>query len=367
LTVEDRTDSRRWEERFDKCILATGATARRLEVEGQDAKNVFTFRELMDADAVRKAVELRDVNHAVVVGGGYVGVEVAEALTRQGIRTTILDRNGQVLQKYLSGDLNQQVADELLTHGVTVRHDSVEKIVPDDSGKVASLWTKAGERIGCQLVIVAIGVVPNTSLADEAGIRIGKSGGVKVDSAMRTSSPRIWACGDCIEVERIVDKKAIPSTLATTAYRTARVAGHNAARQGIGKPQVFDGVSPASAVKVFNLEVATAGLSLADATASGFDAISSVIQSWSRVKMYPGAEKIFVDMIVEKRSGRLLGVQMVGREGVVQRCNVLIAPIREGWSVSKVKNIDLIYAPPFGPSLDPVIVAARQSEKKAIV
>lgn len=364
LAITSLDDGHRWEERFDKVILATGASARRLDVEGEDAGNVFVLRELTDAYAIDRALDLHPVQHAVIVGGGYVGVEAAEALVARGVRVSIVDRNGAVLTRYLGNNLQPLVQNEVMKHGVVVREDTVRKMTADSNGLVDSVWTESGERIGCQMVLVCIGTKPNTGLAEQAGLRIGSAGGIRVDDGMKTSSPSVWACGDCIEVKRIIDDKRIVSPLAPTAYRTARVAARNAARGGRGARAVFDGVTPASGVKVFDLEVATVGLSLEEARSSGFDCVSSTITGWSRVKMYPGSRRLHIDLIVERRGGRLLGAQLVGEEGAVLRANTLVGPIREEWTVSAIKELDFIYSPPFAPTIDPVLVAARQAEKE---
>lgn len=364
LTIESVDDGGRWEERFDKIILATGASARTLDVEGGSAENVFVLRRLEDAHKIDRALDLHPVQHAVVVGGGYVGVEVAEALVARGVRVSIVDRQGAVLGRYLDSNLQPIVQRAVESNGVVVRKDTVARMTADGEGRVDSVWTASGERIGCQMVVVCIGTVPNTQLAADAGLRIGSSGGIKVDDGMKTSSPSVWACGDCIEVNRIVDGKGILSPLAPTAYRTARVAARNAARGGRGSRATFDGVTPASGVKVFELEVATVGLGFSEAKAAGFDCVSKSISGWSRVKMYPGSKRIHIDMIAERRTGRLLGAQLVGEEGAVLRANTLVGPIREGWDVSAIKELDFIYSPPFSPSIDPVLVAARQVEKE---
>ena len=363
LDIESLKDGRTWQERFDKVILATGARARHLGVEGEGAKNVFVLRELTDAYEIRRALDLVPVKHAVVVGGGYVGVEVAEALVEAGVRVSIIDRKGKVLGKYVGDTLRPIIESTLKTNGVVVRRDEVSRITSDQNGVVDSVWTASGERIGCQMVVVCIGITPNVDLARAAGIRIGDAGGVKVDEGMKTSSPSVWACGDCVEVTRVIDQKQVLSPLAPTAYRTARVAATNAARGGRGSRATFKGVTPASGVKVFELQVAAVGMRLHEAREAGFDCVSSNIASWSRVQMYPGAKRVHVDLVVERRSGRLLGAELVGEEGAVLRGDVLVAPIREGWSVSRIKELDLIYTPPFAPSLDPIIVAARQAEK----
>ncbi|NND73358.1 MAG: FAD-dependent oxidoreductase [Rhodothermales bacterium] len=366
LTIEDSADGRTWDERFDKLVLATGARARRLAVAGEDSTGVFLFRTLDDLRQVTKMLNQRPAKHAVVAGGGYVGVEVAESLSKAGVRVSIVHRGSHILDSYVGSAHGEIIHNELSRHGVTVRKDSISRIEADATGHVKAVQTVGGELIGCDLVVVAVGVDPHSTLALDAGIRLGVSGGIRVDEHMRTSASGIWACGDCIEVERIVDGAMIHSPLAPTAYRTARVAGSNAARRGRGKPARFHGVTPASAVKVFDLEVAAVGIRRNEAEAAGLDIVSNKIVAGSRAGMYPGSRDISIELVGMRRGGRLIGAELVGGEGAALRANVLALAIRQRLTVSQIKEVDLIYAPPFAPSIDPIIVAARELEKLLI-
>lgn len=362
LDVKERRTGRITEERFDKFILAIGARARLPDIQGCEAPNVFAVRQLDEARRLKRALD--DVRHAVILGGGYVGIEVAESLRTLGKRVTLLEPHGLPLHSYLDTQHQRIVADELKKHGVTVRRERAVAVETDASGTARAVRTDHGELVGCQTVIAAIGTVPETTLATRAHISIGTTGAVAVDAHMRTNLPNVWACGDCIEVHRVIDGKAVYRPLSPAAFRTARVAGTNAARRGRGPRARFPGVVGASAVKVFDLEAASVGLQCNEALASNFDAFTVRLSGTSRVSFYPGAQPLHVALTVERTTGRLLGASLVGQEGAVWRANVLVACIYDHKSVADIKDLDLIYAPPFGPSIDPVIAAARAATKQ---
>ena len=364
LDVKDMATGHVTEERFDKLILAVGARARLPDLEGIEAPNVFPMRQLDDARMLKAYLSTASVQHAVILGGGYVGVEMAEALRARGVRVSLLDPHGRVLHSYLAPELQPLVQEVVHRHGVAVRGERAVGFERDAQGLVQAVRTDKGEKIGCQMVVVAIGVVPNTTLAEGAGITLGSTGAIAVDAQMRTNLPTVWACGDCVEVERVIDGKKVHLPLAPVAFRTARVAATNAARRGRGTPVRFPGVVGASAVKVFELEVAAVGLRLEDARAAGLDAFAVQIKHWSRVSFYPGARPLHVRLVVERGKGRLLGAGLVGEEGAALRANVLVPCLREGMTVAQIKDLDLIYTPPFAPSLDPLIVAASKAAKQ---
>jgi len=361
LTVENLDSGGVSTHRFDKFILALGARPKMPDIDEMDAVNVFAMRTLEDAVGIKAYLADYDVKHVVVLGGGYVGVEMAEAIRARQIRVTILEPGPGLLHTYLDSDLRPLVDAVVQRHGVIVRHERAIALEHHPGGTVVS--TDRGERIGCQMVLVTMGTVPNTELATQARIRSGLTGALAVDDQMRTNLPNVWACGDCVEVERIIDHKKIYLPLAPAAFRTARVAGQNAGRRGRGIPARFPGVTGASAVKVFELEVATVGLKLDEATAAGFDAFATIVRHWSRVSFYPGARPLHVRLIAERRRGRLLGAELVGEEGAALRADVLVPLIREGATVHALRDLDLIYTPPFAPALDPLIVAAAKAVK----
>lgn len=205
LTVRDRVTNAEWVERFDKFILATGARPPKLDGVADDTLNVFSVRTLEDASAIREVSASQPGSHVVVVGGGYVGVEVSEALVANGHRVTILAPGGLLLAGYLDPSLCEIVTTWVRERNVTIRDERLTRIVVDPANRVQAVVTSIGERIGCKFVILATGVVPETRLAESMGIRLGKTGAIAVSDTMRTNVANVYACGDCIEVKRLVD------------------------------------------------------------------------------------------------------------------------------------------------------------------
>jgi len=366
LTVDALDFGSTHEERFDRLILATGARARRLGIPGEDAAGVFPLRTLADADALRAWLDAEDVRHVVVAGGGYVGVEMAEALRARGLRATILDGHGRVLAGALDPSLAAPMDAAVRAAGVTVRAERPVEILADGAGRVRAVRTDRRELIGCQAVVVAVGVEPVTELAAAAGIRLGATGGIATDDAMRTSHRAVWACGDVAEVPRAVDGRRILWPLAPVGRRTARVAARNAASRATAAPETVAPIAASAAVRVFGVEAATVGLSLAEAIAAGLDAVAETIWAGSRTHHFPGRRAVGVRLVAERGSGRLLGGQLVGAEGAALRANVLVPMIRAGATARALaEDTDLVYNPPLAPAVDPLRVAAREVQKLA--
>ena len=361
LVYRVASTGRSQEERFDKFILATGARADRPDIAGADAVNCFAVRTLEDAIDIKNYVTSRRVRHAVILGGGYIGVEMAEAMVNLKIRVTLLEPGDGVLHRYVSEPLREIVKEALRDHGVQIRDERAIRFDVGSQGAITSIGTDRGETIGCQLVVAAIGTYPDASLAPRAGLKLTASGAIHVDDTMRTSAPNVWACGDCVEVRHVVSDRPVYLPLSQTAFRTARVAAQNAARQGRGRPARFPGATGASAVKVFGVEVARVGLSLDEAVTAGFDAFAESVEGWSRVKSYPGAERLHIELVVERSTGRLLGGAIVGREGAAMRANALVPLVWDKWAVQSIRDLDLVYTPPVAPSIDPVLVAANRA------
>jgi len=353
----------RGSEHFDKFVLATGALARVPDFDGANADNVFAVRELSHAVALKDYIGKHHLHHAVVVGGGFVGIEVAEALAHRGIRVSLLQPKPGPLHAHLEDEMSRLAQKILENSGVTVRNDRLAGFELSQQGVVSAIRTHSRELIGCQLVILAMGIKPNTTIGVAAGIKTGASGGYRVDEGMRTNLTNVWACGDCIEVERIIDQKQVLSPLSLTAFKTGRTAGRNVARRGSGKPSRFRGVVGAQGLKLFDSEIAYVGLTSREASAAGFSARTVTIKHRTKAALVPGSEEIHITLVFETSRGRLLGGQLIGGAGTVLRGDILIPLIRAGASVADLYDQDLIYAPPFSPRLDPLLVAARQAVK----
>ncbi|WP_412067686.1 FAD-dependent oxidoreductase [Rubrivirga sp. IMCC43871] len=357
LTVESLDFGSTREVRFDRAILATGARARTLP--GDPPAGVFTVRDLVDTEHIERWLATEPVRHVVVVGGGYIGVEMAEAMRERGVRASILDPSGRVLNATVACEASDLMTQAVHAAGVAVRAERATDLLADDAGRVRAVRTDRGELIGCQMVIVSIGVEPRTELVQAAGIRLGPMGGIAVDDQMRTSARRVYACGDAVEVPRAPDGKRILWPLATTARRTARVAARNAVKPG---SDMFQPIAGAVAVRAFGIEVGSVGLSLARAVEAGLDAVAADIRHSSRTRVFPGASPIDVRLVVERRTGRILGGQLVGAEGAALRANVLVPLIQSGGTARQLaEDLDLIYNPPLAPAVDPLKVAASRA------
>lgn len=352
-------------ERFDRIILATGARARRLGVEGEGAAGVFTIRDLDDALDVMRWLDTEAVRHVVVVGGGYIGVEMAEAVRERGRRATILEPRGRVLGNTIACEASDLMDQAVATAGVAVRAERATEILADDRGRVHAVRTDKGEIVGCQMVVVAIGVEPRVALAAEAGAEVGASGGLAVDDRMRTSLRNVWACGDVAEVPRCPDGARVLWPLATAARRTARVAARNAGARG-GAADRMEPVSRAVAVRAFGVEAASVGLAFEDAQRAGYEAVVADVRHVTRTRAFPGSRPIDVRIVAERGTGRLLGGQVVASEGAALRANVLVPLVCAGATVQTLaEDLDLVYNPPIAPAVDPLKVAAREAMKRA--
>ncbi len=364
LTVDALDYGASRDEPFDRLILATGARTRRLGVPGEDAAGVFSVRNLVDTQRIERWLATEPVRHVVVVGGGYIGLEMADAVRQRGVRATILNPAGRVLNRTVACEASSLMDRAVADAGVVVRPERATEILQDDTGRVRAVRTDRGEIVGCQMVIVSVGIEPNAELAAAAGIKLGDAGGIAVDDEMRTSARSVWACGDAVQIPRAPDGKRVLWPLATTARRTARVAARNAAsrRGGADRFRPFAG---AVAVKAFGIEVGSVGLSMAQALASGLDAVAVDARHTSRVGSFPGSRSIDVRLVFERGTGRLLGGQLVGAEGAALRANVLVPLVQGGGTVRELaEDHDLIYNPPLAPAVDPLKVAASLAMRK---
>ncbi len=349
-TGEEFTDQ------WDKLILTTGGVAARPPIPGLDLAGIFTLRTPEDALAVRAWIEERRPKRGVIVGAGYIGLEMAEALAANGIKVTVVEMLPQVMPN-MDPDMAQLVQEELLRQGVELY---LEHPVQAFEGKERVEQVLAGDAaFPADIVIFSVGVKPNVTLAKEAGIALGPTGAVAVDDHQRTNVPQVWAAGDVAEAHHLVTGKPAYIPLGTTANKQGRVAGTNAA----GGDAVFAGIVGTAVAKVFDLQVARTGLSLRQAREEGFDVASVNIKASSRAHYMPGHKPIHVKLIFEKGTHRLLGAQMVGAEGVAKRIDVLAAALHAGWTTYDLAKLDLSYAPPFAPVWDPILIAANVANK----
>jgi NADPH-dependent 2,4-dienoyl-CoA reductase/sulfur reductase-like enzyme len=320
---------------------------------------VHFLRTLEDADAIKAAVDA-GIERVSIVGAGYIGLEMAEAFSAGGSAVTVLEFLPDVLSTY-DPDMSEIVERELLDRGVILHKETrVEGLEPAVGGDRVGYVIAGGRRVATDAVLVAAGVRPAVSLAAQAGIELGTTGAIRVDARQMTSDPCVLAAGDCSEALHIVTGKPAWIPLGTTANKQGRIAGENA----VGGSARFAGIAGTNTTKVFDLEVAQTGLSSAAAEKEGIGIASVRITAGSRAHTYPGGAPITVKLLFDAGSGRAVGAQMAGREGVAKRIDTVAAALHARMSVADLAGVDMSYAPPFAPVWDPVLIAANEAVKK---
>jgi NADPH-dependent 2,4-dienoyl-CoA reductase/sulfur reductase-like enzyme len=344
-------------EPYDDLVYATGSVPMRPPVPGIDAVGVYGVQVLDDGVALRAEIDRDSVRRVVVVGGGYIGLEIAEACRMRGLDVTVVDRSATPVGTF-DPDVGAQIAEAVREEGIElVLSDGVAAIDVGSDGRARAVVTASGRELPADLVVLGLGVRPNVRLAQEAGIPLGTSRGIAVDQRMRTPIDGVWAAGDCVESRHRLSGQRIVVALGTHANKQGRVAGINIG----GGYATFPGVIGTAVTKVCNLEAARTGMSSAEAEAAGYSFVKAAVDSTTKAGYFPGAAPIRVTMIAERRSGRLLGAQVVGREAAAKRIDALAICIWNEMTVDEVLSLDLSYAPPFSPVWDPVLIAARKA------
>jgi NADPH-dependent 2,4-dienoyl-CoA reductase/sulfur reductase-like enzyme len=344
-------------EPFDELVYATGSVPMRPPVPGIDAAGVYGVQVLDDGVALRAELDSGSVQRVVVVGGGYIGLEIAEACRVRGLDVTVVDRSATPVGTF-DPDIGSFIADAVRDEGVELALcDGVAAIDVGSDGRARAVVTASGRELPADLVVLGLGVRPNVRLAQEAGIPLGTSGGVAVDARMRTGVAGVWAVGDCVESHHRLSGQRMVVALGTHANKQGRVAGINIG----GGYATFPGVIGTAITKICDLEVARTGLSSAEAEAAGYSFVTASVDSTTKAGYFPGASPIRVKMIAERRSGRLLGAQIVGREAAAKRIDALAVCIWNEMGVDEILSLDLSYAPPFAPVWDPVLITARKA------
>jgi NADPH-dependent 2,4-dienoyl-CoA reductase/sulfur reductase-like enzyme len=348
---------------YNTLVIATGAAAVCPPLPGHELEGVFVMRHMRDGRRMMRFFEEAQPRTAVVVGAGYIGLEMAEAFRERGLRTTLVEASDKLMTT-LGGRARDVVAEELRANGVELLFG--ERVVGFEgaAGHVARVVTDSGRAIEADVVSIGVGVRPEVALAQGAGLEVGESGAIATDERQRTSVPGVFAAGDCCEVLHRVSGRRVWHPLGQPAIRQGWVAGANAARGDSSADARYAGVVGTNVVKVFRLEVARTGLSLEEARAAGFDASETEAESHSRAGYFPDPSQIHTRLVTD-RTGRLLGAQMAAREGVAQRIDVYAAALHAGLKVEDVERLDLAYAPPFAPTIDPIIRAAHEAKKNS--
>jgi NADPH-dependent 2,4-dienoyl-CoA reductase/sulfur reductase-like enzyme len=344
-------------EPFDDLVYAAGSVPTRPPVPGIDAAGVYGVQVLDDGVALRAELDSGRVQRVVVVGGGYIGLEIAEASRVRGLDVTVVDLSATPVGTF-DPDVGEFIAEGVRGEGIElVLSDGAAAVEVGADGRACAVVTQSGRVLPADLVVLGLGVRPNVRLAQEAGIPLGTSGGIAVDRRMRTQVPGVWAAGDCVEaVHRLSGQRRVVA-LGTHANKQGRVAGINIG----GGYATFPGVIGTAITKICNTEVARTGLSSREAEDAGYSFVTASVDSTTTAGYFPGATPIRVKMIAERRSGRLLGAQVVGHRAAAKRIDALAICIWNEMTVDEVLSLDLSYAPPFAPVWDPVLVAARKA------
>lgn len=341
---------------YDRLLIATGASSIRLDIPGAGLPGVVALKSLEDGRHIKAYLASANVKSVVVMGMGFIALEMCEALRARNIRV-LMTKPGKTFLPWLHGELAAMVRQTVETNGVDLcMGDAVERIEPGDELRVA-----CGPNVfSADMVLMGIGVSPNSGIAIDAGLEAGPRRAISVDRRMQTSDAAIYAAGDCADAVHLVTGRKTWVPLALRANRGGWAAADNVCGKNVELP----GITGTSVFKVFDCQVARTGLNVSEAADAGFSPVEVVIKSRSRAHAHPGASEIRVQMTGDRATGRLLGVQMVGREGVAHRINAAAVALYHRMTVADFAQTDLAYAPPFGPVWDPMLTAANQLLKE---
>jgi NADPH-dependent 2,4-dienoyl-CoA reductase/sulfur reductase-like enzyme/rhodanese-related sulfurtransferase len=353
VLVRDLETGREYSEPYDALVLSPGAAPIRPPWPGIDLPGIFTLRTVPDSRNIRHWIDEKKPHHAVVVGGGFIGLEMAENLAHRGIAVTIIELANQVMPP-LDPEMAEYAKQRLESRGVTLAlADAVAEFGQRSNGGL-SVHTQSGKAYEADLVVLAIGVRPESMVARDAGLELGERGGIRVDSQMRTSDPRIWAVGDAVEVRNRVTGQWELIPLAGPANRQGRVA----ADVICGRTVHFDGVQATAVCGFFDLTVALTGATEKSLRRAGLDNFESIyLHPGNHVGYYPGAQAIHLKLLFRKSDGLVLGAQAVGEEGVARRIDVIATAIQMKATVFDLEEAELCYAPQYGAAKDPVNMA----------
>lgn len=358
VQVERLEDGKSWWEPFDQLLIATGAGPLRPNLPGIDAPGVHAIGSLQSGIRLRRAIDEEQPRRAVIVGGGYIGLEMAEGLLLRGIDVSLVEMAPQVMRT-LDPDMAALVAEALQAEGVDLYLEESVAGFEVQGGRVGAVTTDK-RTLPADIVVLGMGVRPNSGLAGEAGVPLGVKGAIRVNELMQTEVEGVWAAGDCVESFHLVSRRPFYVALATVANKQGKVAGINLG----GGYRTFAGVLGTAVTKFCDLEVARTGLQEREVEGLGWAYVEATIESYTRAHYYPGTERITVKVLADKGSGRLLGGQIVGGRGSAKRIDILATALYAGLTVDEIVHLDLGYAPPFSQTWDPVHIAARQAVKR---
>lgn len=355
VQVLDLANNRTLTEPFDQLVIATGASPIKPDIPGIDADGVHSLDILRDGIRLREAIERRKPRRAVIIGGGYIGVEMAEAFLLLGLEVTMIEQSDQVM-RLLDAEMAALVARALVEQGVRLLlGERVESIITRD-GEVVGVETDQ-RTLDADIVVLAIGIRPNSQMAGQAGLPLGTTGGIVVDERQKTPVDGVWAAGDCVESFHLVSRRWVHTALGTVANKQGRVCGTNLGGQYLR----FPGVLGTAITKFGALEIARTGLNEPEAREAGFEFTTGEVEGTVKSGYYPDAGEITIKVLAERGSGRLIGAQIVGGLGAGKRIDVFATAIAAGMTASDFAFLDLSYAPPFSPTWDTPLIAARRA------
>jgi CoA-disulfide reductase len=348
VEIKNAVTGEKYRESYDKLILSPGAEPIKPPLEGIELENIFHLRNIPDSDRIKKIVDERNPRRAVVVGGGFIGLEMAENLTERGVKTTIVEMLDQVMPS-LDYEMATLIHDHLEAKNVELELENGVKSF-SKAGDQILVTTQKGREIECDLVLLSVGIRPENTLAKQADLKIGPTGGIAVDDTMRTSDPNIYAVGDAVEVRDIVTGFPTLTALAGPANKQARIAADNA----LGRKTIFTGTLGTSVVKVFDMVLASTGANEKFLKKHNIPYLVSYTHSGSHAGYYPGATNTSIKILFSPGTGKVLGAQIVGRKGVDKRIDVLATAIRAKMTVFDLEELELAYAPPYSSAKDPI-------------
>ena len=351
VSVKNLETGEEFEERYDKLLLSPGAKPVWPSLPGMDSSKLFTLRTVEDTFRIKEFVDLQKPKSAVMVGGGFIGLEVAENLRELGMDVTIVQRPKQLMNPF-DADMASFIHSEVRKHGVKLALGySVEGFAEKDDG--VDVLLKDQPSIHADMVVLAIGVTPESSLAKNAGLALGLKGSILVNDRMETSAPDIYAVGDAVQVKHHVTGENALIALAGPANKQGRIAADNIC----GGDSRYLGSQGSSVIKIFDMTAATTGINETNARKSGLDVDTVILSPMSHAGYYPGGKLMTMKVVFEKVTNRLLGAQIVGYDGVDKRMDVLATAIHAGIKATDLKDLDLAYAPPYSSAKDPVNMA----------
>ncbi len=339
---------------YDKLVIGTGARARKLNIEGSDLKNIFTFRDLKSAIEIKEVIKNEKPKNAVVIGSGFIGLTMVEAFVKNGIKTTLIEKEDHILPSF-SNDMSNLVLKELKAHNVEILTGvSVDAFLGNEKVEKVSV---NGKFIEADIVLISVGVIPNIEIAESAGCEILNINGIKVirvNNKMQTSVPHIYAAGDCTHTFHYITGKEKYLPLATITDKQAQIAANNIC----GKSSIYKGTVGSYVERVFNLEIARTGLTEKELIENGFKYDEKVVKSRTRAGYYPGGDRITLKVFTECGSNRILGAELIGGEFVAKRIDILGLAIFNNMKLSDLYHIDFAYTPPVAPSRDILWIAS---------